>query len=189
MKKQLLLVAALSFNLCHVFAQGPPELVGWSEESRSAVREMVDKYGNPAETTPTMMVWYSNGPWVKTVVYKDAVPHSFPKEHSDVIQQWIGLKASEGKIDNLYQFDGSVTVERTNGLISARCHNEAANMLAMNLVYDIISGTKTVINARDYLTKAMRRFEENGTIDPYMTQLKFKSNGDAGDKDKVSITR
>ncbi|RYD58411.1 MAG: hypothetical protein EOP56_05720 [Sphingobacteriales bacterium] len=189
MKKKLLVLAALLIGTSKLYAQGPPEMAGWSETSQAAVREMVNKYGAPAETTPTMMVWYNNGPWVKTIVYKDAVPHSFPKEHNDVIQQWVGMKASEGKVDNLYQFDGSVVVERTNGLISVRCHNEAANMLVMNIVNDVMSGTKTVINARDYLTKAMRRLEENGTIDPYMQQLNFKNNASAGDKDKVTITR
>ena len=37
----------------------------------------------------------------------------------------------------LAAFDGSVMVERTTGELSARCHDEQANMLALNLADEL----------------------------------------------------
>jgi hypothetical protein len=42
----------------------------------------------------------------------------------------------------LAQFDGSVVAERTAGELSARCHDEEANNLALNLAHDIVVGQK-----------------------------------------------
>jgi hypothetical protein len=46
------------------------------------------------------------------------------------------------KCSELVAFDGSVTDKRTQGLLSARCNNEEANFLALNLSHDIITVTK-----------------------------------------------
>ncbi len=49
-------------------------------------------------------------------------------------------------------FDGSV-VERTAGEVSARCHDEQANFLALNFMHDIVTGAKDVKAARAYYAK------------------------------------
>ena len=46
------------------------------------------------------------------------------------------------KFTALAEFDGSVVVERTAGEVSARCHDEQANFLALNLMNDIVTGAK-----------------------------------------------
>jgi hypothetical protein len=48
------------------------------------------------------------------------------------------------KFTSLAQFDGSVVVERTAGDISARCRDEQANFLALNLTYDVVTRAKSV---------------------------------------------
>jgi hypothetical protein len=44
----------------------------------------------------------------------------------------------------LARFDGSVIVERTTGEVSARCHDEEANSLALNLMHDIVVGARSL---------------------------------------------
>jgi hypothetical protein len=41
-----------------------------------------------------------------------------------------------------------VIAERTAGEVSARCHDEQANLLALNLTNDVVTGAKTVAEAR-----------------------------------------
>ena len=41
-----------------------------------------------------------------------------------------------------------VSVKRTAGDVSARCHDEEANSLPLNLMHDIVTGTKTPEEAR-----------------------------------------
>jgi hypothetical protein len=47
----------------------------------------------------------------------------------------------------LAEFDGSVIAERTAGEVSARCHDEGANNLALNLMHDIVSAARSVEDA------------------------------------------
>jgi len=48
---------------------------------------------------------------------------------------------------------GSVITERTAGEVSARCHDEQANYLALNLMHDIVTGAREVEDARRYYAK------------------------------------
>jgi hypothetical protein len=162
------------------------DLNGWPKASLDAAKDMMKKYGNPDESTPTMLVWHNNGPWVKTVIFKDEVPHNFPMVHTDVMQQWVRLRTTEGKIDNLFKYDGSVVVERTTGLISARCDKEGANFLALNLAYDIIQGRKSVDEARKYYSNAIQEMMA-GKMDPYMMKLNFGSDMKSADPDVTTI--
>lgn len=85
--------------------------------------------------------------------------------------------------DEPAQFGGSVMVERTKGTLSVRCDKEEFNLLALNLAHDIIEGTKTVPEARDYLARAVMAFKQ-GEKDPYTQSLRFEpmvANG--GDPD------
>lgn len=52
------------------------------------------------------------------------------------------------KADDLEAYDGSVLFDRTKGEMSARCDKEAANMVALNLADDIITGKRNIDEAR-----------------------------------------
>jgi hypothetical protein len=53
------------------------------------------------------------------------------------------------KISDIAEWDGSVVVDRTRGEVAARCDSEAANILAMNMVHEIVTGKRTVEEARE----------------------------------------
>jgi len=80
------------------------------------------------------------------------------------------------KVSDITAFDGSVVVNRTRGELSARCHDEEANNLALNLANDIIEGKKTVQEARDYYAHEFLAYRKKEPT-PYMDGLKFKPNG------------
>ncbi|MGH2381269.1 MAG: hypothetical protein ACRDG7_08620, partial [Candidatus Limnocylindria bacterium] len=73
----------------------------------------------------------------------------------------------------LAEFDGSVICERTAGEVSARCHDEQANFLALNLMHDIVTDAKTVQAARDYYAKEFADYRRKKPT-PYMDGLKFR---------------
>ena len=62
-----------------------------------------------------MVAWHNNGPWKRSIVYKEEVTHLFPKKHVDVLQQFIDYKVPVDKFDDIASYDGSVIVERTKG--------------------------------------------------------------------------
>lgn len=120
---------------------------GWPAASRGATRFMTEKYGSPAAVTADMASWGKTGVWKRRVVLRVATPHSFPKLHTEVMQQWIDYEAPPSRYDELALYDGSVVLERTSGEISARCGREAANLLALNLTDEIVKGKGTVERA------------------------------------------
>jgi hypothetical protein len=57
------------------------------------------------------------------------------------------------------------------------------NFLALNLANDIITGKKTVEEAREFYAKTAKKFKEAGT-DPYVQGLQFTfPEGDTDDRD------
>lgn len=125
------------------------QVKSWPEESKKAADFMVKKYGMPNEITDSMLVWNDVKPFKKSIVYKEAVVHKFPTEHKDVLEHFIDYESpSADKVAEVWNFDGSVILERTKGEMSARCDREEANILALNLADDIIKGERSVEDAR-----------------------------------------
>jgi hypothetical protein len=147
-------------------------LDGWSAASREAIADMTAKYGRPNEMTPTMAVWHNNGPWKRTIVYRTEVPHSFPMQHPDVMQQFVDYRVPTDRYDELATYDGSVVVERTNGEISARCDKEGANFLALNLAQEIATGRRTAEDARRMYAEQIMAMKA-GRPAPYTERLLF----------------
>ncbi len=129
-------------------AQVEESTQGWPESSRKAIKHMTDTYGAPAAVGAGMVIWGETGPWKRTIVFSKEVPHHFPMEHPDVMQQWVNYQAPVDRYDDLAQYDGSVVMERTSGEMSARCDKEPANFLAVNLAHDVATGKRTVEDAR-----------------------------------------
>lgn len=130
----------------------------WPAMAKKAAKQTIEKYGPPNEATPSQFIWYNNGPWKRTVVFRHEIPHNFPQPHTDVIENFIDYKVPVGFFDELAKFDGSVTVERTRGEISSRCDMEAANFVALNLTHDIVSGKYTAEKAREVYGEIISSF-------------------------------
>jgi len=159
----------------------------WPGEAKKAAMAMINKYGNPTEHTENMLIWRNNGPWKKTVVYKEEVDHRFPMPHKDVLEQFVDMKIPADKFSALAEYDGSVIAERTKGVISARCDKEEMNMLALNLANDIIEGKKSVEDARKFFTETAMAFMK-GEKPEYTQKLMFSPNKNSGDPDKPSMS-
>ncbi len=161
----------------------------WPETATMAAKAMIEKYGAPAEATPSLLIWYDNGPWKRTVVYKEEIDHDFPMPHKDVLEQSIDYEVPPDYFDDLAHYDGSVIVERTKGEISARCDKEGANFLALNLANDIVKGNKSVEEARQSYGEAMMQMMQGSP--PESTQkLTFDvPEANVGDSDEAIIDK
>lgn len=156
---------------------------------KEVAMKMIGKYGQPNEVTPTMLMRHNNGPWMHTAVFREEVKHDFPGPHTDLLQQWIKYKVPLDKYDDLAMYDGSVVVERTNGMISARCDLEEANFLALNLANDVSMGKRSVAQARKFYAETIMALKKGGK--PAYTQaLQFKvPTGRTADADKPAMMK
>lgn len=125
----------------------------WPEEPSEIAENVVETYGFPQEVTETRLIWHDCPPWKRTELFRDGVPHHFPKKHTDYLEQVIDYHVPPERVEELTRYDGSVMFERTTGELSARCDREAMNFLAINLAHDVITGRKSVEEAREVYAK------------------------------------
>jgi hypothetical protein len=144
----------------------------WPEESREAAQLVLKKHGEPDEATDTRLVWRNRGKWKRIVATRDFFQHQFPAPHTDSVECVIDYRVPVEKFTPLARFDGSVIVERTAGEVSARCHDEEANNLALNLMHDIVTGQRDVEQARGYYAKEFADYRRKKPT-PYMQGLRF----------------
>jgi hypothetical protein len=85
------------------------------------------------------------------------------------------------KFDDIGRFDGSCLLDRTAGEAAARCDSEAANMITLNLMHDIVTGVKTVDEARKVYAENMAAYAV-GRPAPLAEQLRFPLS-DCGTED------
>ncbi len=159
----------------------------WPAMSKKSANQTIDQYGPPNEAVSSRLIWYNNGPWKRTIVYRDEVPHNFPQPHSDVIENFIDYKVPPELFSELARFDGSVIVERTKGEVSARCDMEAANILALNMMHQIVTGRLTAEKAREVYTEQTAAYVLSRPA-PYAEKLQFQlPGGNTRDTDQVTI--
>ena len=159
----------------------------WPERPRLGAAVMMAKYGPPHEATPVKLVWHNQGPFKRIMVTRMETNHDFPKPHMDFLEHTVDYRVPAGKSDELLAYDGSVTISRTNGEMSARCDLEGHNILTLNLAHDIVTGKTDAAGAR-------RSFGENVVLDmlgkdpAYVTALQFQPmKANAMDADVPSI--
>ncbi|MFD1363378.1 hypothetical protein [Lentibacillus salinarum] len=159
----------------------------WNAMSKKSADLTIDQYGPPNEATESRLIWYNNGPWKRTIVYRDAIPHDFPQPHTDVIENYINYAVPPELFSEIATFDGSVIVERTRGEASSRCEMEASNILALNLMNDIVKGKLNAKKARDVYSEVMSAYMMNRSA-PYAEKLQFEvSDEEKYDTDVATI--
>lgn len=144
----------------------------WPEASREAAQLVLDQHGEPDEISESRLVWYGRKPWKRIIATKAYYEHHFPTQHTDSVESVIDYYVPPDKFNELAEFDGSLVVERTAGEVSARCHDEQANLLALNLMHDIVTGKKTASEARDYYAEEFLNYRRKKPT-PYMEKLHF----------------
>lgn len=158
------------------------KLSSWPDASRNAVEAMTSKYGTPDVMHDQVYAWLGKGDWIRMRVTKEESKHSFPVEHTDMLEQCIAYKVPASKMDDLGMFDGSITFDRTQGLMCARCDMEANNFLALNLANDIITNKKTVASARKAYGDIVKQKMQGGKPG-YMEKLTFSTQKNTEDAD------
>jgi hypothetical protein len=131
----------------------------WPEAQKKAAEQMIARYGAPNEATLTRLTWYRNGPWKRTEITSDAVVHNWPTVHTDFLTQTIDYRVPPSAAGAVIEFDGSIIIDRTRGEVSARCDSEAANVLGLNMVHEIVTGKRDAADARRISEQNTRRVQ------------------------------
>ncbi len=148
-------------------------VAAWLERPRLGANEMIEKYGMPQEVTPQQLIWRDVGKFKRITVYNLETPHDFPMPHVDFLEHTIAYDVPQDKVGALIEFDGSSTINRTVGELSARCDLEGHNILTLNLDHDIVTGKKSVAQARKAFGDIVGQ-DVKGEHPPYVEGLVFE---------------
>jgi len=111
-------------------------------------------------------------------VTNEEIPHNFPKPHMDMLLQSTDYPVPPDKFDALAAYDGSVIAERTKGELAARCDMEEANFLALNLAHDIVTGIRSVAQARQFYAEVMQEKRPTEYLEGLRFQVPRTAQGD-----------
>jgi hypothetical protein len=159
----------------------------WPNESAEAARIVLERRGEPDEVSESRLIWHDAAPWKRVEASRVFFEHDFPAPHIDAVESFVDYAVPTEMFSDLAKFDGSVVVERTAGEMSARCHDEEANFLALNLADEIVRGQKSVEEARAYYATEFLN-ARRGAPTPYMDSLRFSPQPNAGDADERVLT-
>ena len=149
-------------------------LVGCPKMSLAVAADLITKYGLPQESNSRQLTWYDNGPWKRTVLHREEVPHNFPYPHEDVLEQTLNYKVPVAKVADLVRYDGSLLIDRTRGELTVHCNNEQSNILTLNIADDIVRDERTVEQALAYHAQVVRGVQI-GEPETYPVKLRFKA--------------
>ncbi len=147
----------------------------WPHQSKKVLKNIYGRYGLPYEATHDMVIWHLNGPWKRTVVYRDGPQHNFPHAHKDLLEQTVDMRVLPEKMCALADFNGSIVVNRTRGEMSARCNSEGLNILMLNLAHEIVIGKKDAEEAIHAAINASSALKLHWP-EPNVRELQFATN-------------
>ncbi len=139
----------------------------WPVVSQRTAEVILEKYGPPDVAIADRLVWYDNGAWKITTVYRD------PREHLDVLEQTIGYTVPQEKMGAVASLDLALRLSRDNRALSAVSESEETNILALNLADEVIGGKKSPEAARAFYLKTVLQWNA-GKSSPYMKELRFR---------------
>ena len=151
---------------------------GWAQNHKDAIQKTAAKFGPPTEGTMNCVVWRNVGPFKCIKVEREEVTHKFPVEHVDFLEHTIAYRIPSERVSDVTACDGSLYVDRTGGLLSAKCDTEAHNLLGLNIAHDILSGQKTAQQGREAYQQIVKD-EMAGRSHPYLEGLRFQPGSEA----------
>jgi hypothetical protein len=156
-------------------------LNNWAGRPLEKANELIQKYGYPQEASISKLTWYNNGPWKRTIIHRETVPHNFPHPHPDFLEQTIDYQVPVHLYDDIAAFDGSAYPDRTKGELSAMCDEEAMNFLSLNVVHDIVTGRRDVEGAKTFLAQTAYMYLKQNVSSPYTEGFIFPKQYNTAD--------
>jgi hypothetical protein len=154
----------------------------WPEKQRRQIRRMTELHGSPTGLTDNVMIWRDAAPFAVITLEKHEVKHRFPIEHTDFLMHAVYYDIEPDRVSELIAFDGSVYVDRTGGMLAAKCDTQAHNLLALNLGHDVLSGSRSAKEARREFARIIK-MEQRGMSHPYLRELQFEPGNKASSPD------
>ena len=139
-------------------------IADWPQGSRRVAHRMIEKYGMPDEIKARRLGWNDNGPWKRTIVFRDT--------GHNCIEQVASYHVPNDRYDQIRKVEGSVSAERGRDELVSRAADEPLNFLALNLAEEVVSGRREPPSAREFY-RHTAALAASGKGSPYTEGLLF----------------
>ena len=150
------------------FARGPTS-------PRRAANWILHVHGEPDEIASAEFVWTAIGPWKRVVATREFCTRESPFRHTAAVLSVIDYAVPADRIDLVGQLDGDLEVDVATGEVRALGPDLAANVLALNLMIDVVTDAMTPHEARRQYMSALL-VAQRGTASA-MTDVRFAGDG------------
>lgn len=84
-------------------------IADWPDEPTDIAKPIIDRYGLPDEATESRLIWCDAGPWKRTELFRDGVPHDIQKEDTDYLRLVIDYQVPPELVNAIteLEFDGN----------------------------------------------------------------------------------
>ncbi len=148
----------------------------WPAYSYRLARRMIALYGPPVDSTEDRVVWRNNGPWKRTVVYRNPPSDGLFRKSRGRLEQSVAYEFPKGVAAALAAFDRTIEADEKEGRLTARTDDESSNILALNLADEVVRGKRTAKDAAEFRAKTAR-LRDSGKSSPYLERLLFVPGG------------
>ena len=131
----------------------------WPAESRQPASWIVHVHHEPDEVSDEQLVWEDVAPWQRVIATREFESREWPVPHTASVRSVIRYHVPESAATTLDELGLSIEVDRDAGLVTTLGPDLPTNLLTLNLMHDVLSGTIAPADAR-------RRYAEVTTTPP-----------------------
>jgi len=159
----------------------------WPDESREPANWILHVHGEPDDVAASELVWNEIGPWKRVVATRSFVAHETPDRHTASIRSFIAFQVPDDKIDLFAELDGNLEFDAETGEVSACGHDLQANVLAVNLMAEVVTEAITVDEARERYVSALLE-AHSGHPPADVTEVHFAGDPTTGEPSHIQAS-
>lgn len=136
----------------------------WPLPARTQAHQLVDEYGMPDVEAMDSLAWEPANPWQRVRVRSDGL-----------IEETVPYEVPNERIGRVDAFGGRLFIDRFHKEVTAISQSEEMNCLILNLMHDLVIGTRTHGQAWEKFQRVQQTLTWN-CPDPYACELHFHTD-------------
>lgn len=131
----------------------------WPEESRRPASWIIHVHHEPDQVSETELVWEAIDPWHRIIATREFEERPWPVPHTASVRSVIRYDVPRDRTAAVESLDLALEVDRSGGLVEVVGPDLRTNLLAFNLMHDVVTGALQPDEAR-------RRYADITTATP-----------------------
>lgn len=112
----------------------------WPEESRRPASWLIHVHQEPDQVSEDQLVWENVEPWLRIVATRTFETREWPAPHTASVRGTIRYDVPAERRGAVEEFDLALEIDDERGVVEVVGPDLGTNLLALNLMHDVITG-------------------------------------------------